>query len=139
MSRDVPLVQKLGLKAGARFLVGGDAPDGFLAGLAPLPEGVRPGRWPGDHAHGPADVLVCFARTAAALTAELIPLSAAITPNGALWIAWPKKSARQPTDLTEDVIRALVLPIGLVDTKVCAIDGTWSGLRLNWRKGNRPK
>lgn len=136
---DTPLAQKLGLKAGSRLMLAGENVAGFAAALAPLPDGVRPLRWPDDHARGPADVLVYFTRQLAGLTGDLIALSAAITPNGGLWIAWPKRISKVPTDVTEDAIREIALPIGLVDNKVCAIDETWAGLRLVWRKGNRPK
>ena len=54
--------------------------------------------------------------------------------DGAIWVAWPKKAAKVPTDITEDTVREVVLPIGLVDVKVCAIDETWSGLKVVWRK-----
>jgi hypothetical protein len=61
-------------------------------------------------------------------------LGAAVFPDGACWIAWPKRSSKVPTDVTEDVVREVALPLGLVDNKVCAVDETWSGLRLVWRK-----
>jgi hypothetical protein len=61
-------------------------------------------------------------------------LRAAIGPDAALWVSWPKKAARVPTDVTEDVIRELALPLGLVDVKVCAVDATWSGLKLVIRR-----
>jgi hypothetical protein len=61
-------------------------------------------------------------------------LSKAIFPDGAIWVAWPKRSSKLPTDMTEDVVRDVFLPHGLVDNKVCAIDDTWSGLRVVWRK-----
>ena len=134
-----PLTQKLGLKAGHRLLLGGEVPPDFTRTLSPLPAGVVARRWPEDHAAGPADVLVYFARRLGTLTGELVGLSAAITPQGGLWVAWPKKASKQPTDVTEDAIRAVALPIGVVDNKVCALDETWSGLRLVWRKENRPR
>lgn len=136
---DTPLVEKLGVKAGVRFMVAGETPPGFLAAVVPLPEGVRPMKWPDDHGRGPADVLVYFTRRLPGLTGDLISLAAAITPAGGLWIAWPKRNSKIPTDVTEDAIREIALPIGLVDNKVCAIDQIWTGLRLVWRKGNRPK
>lgn len=134
-----PLAQKLGLKAGARLMLGGEVPREFAASLVPVPEGVRLLRYPEDHVSGPADVIVFFTHSKAALTAELISLTATITPNGGLWVAWPKKSSKVATDLTEDAIREVALPIGVVDNKVCAIDETWSGLRLVWRLSNRPR
>jgi hypothetical protein len=65
-------------------------------------------------------------------------LAAAVYPDGALWIAWPKRASGVPTDLTEDVVREVALANGLVDNKVCAIDDTWSGLRLVYRLRDRP-
>jgi len=134
-----PLAQKLGLKPGARLMLGGEVPAGFAEALAPLPEGVRIRRWPEDHDQGPADVIVYFTRSRAAFLADLVGLSATLTPSGGLWIAWPKKSAKVATDVTEDAVREVALPIGVVDNKVCAIDETWSGLRLVWRLSNRPR
>jgi hypothetical protein len=60
-----------------------------------------------------------------------------IADNGTIWVSWPKKTARVPTDVTEDVIRSIALPLGLVDVKVCAIDETWSALKLMVRRSNR--
>lgn len=136
---ETPLAEKLGLKAGSRFMLAGETPLGFLLTVIPMPEGVRALRWPEDDTRGPADVLVYFARRLPSLVGDLIPLSAAITPAGGLWIAWPKRNSMVPTDVTEDAVRDLALPIGLVDNKVCAINTTWTALRLVWRKGNRPK
>ena len=133
-----PLPQKLGIKPGARVFLAGEVPANFVSLLVPLPEGARLLRWPEDHASGAADVLVYFTRRAGQLTADLVGLSATITPAGGLWIAWPKKTSKVFTDLTEDGIRDVALPLGVVDNKVCAIDEVWSGLRLVWRKGNRP-
>ena len=88
---------------------------------------------------GPLDVLVAFFVRAAELDARLEALAKAIYPDGGLWIAWPKRASGVPTDLTEDVVRELALAIGLVDNKVCAIDETWSGLRIVHRLRDRPK
>ncbi|MDX6615828.1 MAG: hypothetical protein QOD60_919, partial [Solirubrobacterales bacterium] len=84
------------------------------------------------------DVIVFFTKQRAQLAKRLAPLANALDPGGGLWIAWPKKSSRVATDMTEDVVRDVALPQGLVDNKVCAIDETWSGLRLVWRLENRP-
>jgi hypothetical protein len=138
-AESIPLARKLGIVSGMRLLLGGEAPADFTTHLAPLPEGVHSGRWPDDHPRGPADVIVYFARSATALTVEIVALGAALKPAGALWVVWPKKSARGQTDLDEDVVRAVALPIGLVDSKGFALDGAWFGLRLHWRKGNRGK
>ncbi len=65
-------------------------------------------------------------------------MASAIKPSGGFWVAWPKRSSKVPTDLTEDVLREVGLPRGLVDNKVCALTEVWSGLRFVWRKENRP-
>src|SRR4029077_20515584 len=80
------------------------------------------------------DVVVWFVRERATLEEGLAALSARLQPAGALWTAWPKRASGVPTDVTEDVVREVALPTGLVDNKVCAIDETWSGLRLVIRK-----
>jgi hypothetical protein len=86
---------------------------------------------------GPADVIVAF-RTERAGVEEAIPrLRAQIEPNGGLWIAWPKRASKVPTDVTEDVVREIALAHRLVDNKVCAIDEVWSGLRLVIRLTDR--
>jgi hypothetical protein len=110
-----------------------DAPDGFDATLGALPDDVSVRRRLG----GPADVVLCFTTTRAALERRLATLGEAVFPAGALWVCWPKQAARIPTDMTEDVVRDVALPHGLVDTKVCAVDEVWSGLKLVWRKERR--
>lgn len=129
-----PLAKKLGIKDGAAVALV-DAPAGFLAELEPLPVAVRffePGA-------EPADVVVAFHTERAVLEERWMALRAAIQPAGGLWIAWPKRASKVPTDITEDVLREIGLPTGLVDNKVCAINGTWSGLRFVWRKELRPR
>jgi hypothetical protein len=79
---------------------------------------------------GPLDLVVCFVTSRRLLEQRLPALRKALAAAGMLWIAWPKRSSGVKTDVTEDVVRAVALPTGLVDTKVCAIDETWSGLRL---------
>ena len=141
-----PLPRKLGIKPGARVGLAG-APDGFGALLEPLPDGARveagapaagaagavlPGPvLPGT---GPFDVIVFFTVEQAELAGRLSELRARMAPAAGLWIAWPKRASRVPTDITEDVIREIALPTGLVDNKVCAIDQVWSGLRLVIRR-----
>jgi hypothetical protein len=71
-----------------------------------------------------------FVTTRAELERKTAALRQLIEPAGFIWVSWPKKASKVPTDITEDVIREVVLPIGLVDVKVCAVDGTWSGLKL---------
>jgi hypothetical protein len=117
-----PLDRKLGIKPGHRVALLG-APDGF--DLA-VPGGVTIKR----RAGGKADVIVSFHTRRAELERRLPALRAMMEPAAGLWIAWPKKAAKLDTDMTEDVVREIALPTGLVDNKVCAIDTTWSGLRL---------
>ena len=81
-------------------------------------------------ASGTADVIVSFHTERRDLERRLPVLRGLMAPASGLWIAWPKKASRVPTDMTEDVVREIALPAGLVDNKVCAIDATWSGLRL---------
>ena len=85
----------------------------------------------------PVDFVHLFAIARAQLVAELKRALADIDQDGAVWVSWPKKSSGVRTDLTEDVIREVALPMGLVDIKVCAVDETWSGLKLVIRKANR--
>jgi hypothetical protein len=125
-----PLAQKLGLKPGHRVVLLG-APPEFEATLAPVPDGTLVER--AERAEG-ADVLLLFTREAAALRREF-PAAAAVLPaGGMLWIAWPKKAAKQRTDVDENVVREIGLATGLVDVKVCAIDELWSGLKFVHRK-----
>jgi hypothetical protein len=127
-----PLAKKLGIGGGARLAVV-NAPPGFDRTLGRLPTGVEVRK----HARGPLDVVVFFTRRRAELERRLGTLAKAIAPAGGLWVAWPKRAAGLETDITEDVVREVVLPRGLVDNKVCAIDDTWSGLRVVWRKERR--
>jgi hypothetical protein len=124
-----PLARKLGLKPGfAAAWVG--APGDFEALLGELPDGVTVRR----RLRGPLDLVVCFVMARSELERRLPALRAALAPAGMLWVAWPKRSSGVATDMTEDVVRDVALPTGLVDTKVCAIDATWSGLRLVVRR-----
>ena len=124
-----PLPRKLGLKPGME-VAWPTAPDGFLELLGALPDGVRVKR----RAVAPLDLTVLFVRRRAALTRRLPALMRAVAPAGAVWVAWPKRASGVATDVTEDVVRAVALPLGLVDVKVCAIDATWSALRLVIRR-----
>ena len=120
-----PLDKKLGIKPGARVLVI-DAPDEFeVPG-----EGVVVRR-------GPVDVALVFATSRSALEEAWTRVTTSLVADGGFWVAWPKKASKVPTDMTEDVVREVALPRGLVDNKVCAIDDVWSGLRLVVRKENR--
>lgn len=129
-----PLAKKLGIVAGTRIFLSG-APKNYLALVAPVPEGARIVRKIDDA----TDVVHLFATERARLAALLRSTLAKMRPDAAIWVSWPKKSSKVPTDITEDTIRELALPMGLVDIKVCAVDEVWSGLKLVVRKENRRK
>jgi len=126
-----PLAQKLGIKPDSRLAVL-DAPEGFA--ISDLPDGVDVRTT----ARGVSDVILSFHTSRVTLVKRLPALLRALDVDGGLWISWPKRASKVPTDITEDVLRDVCLPIGLVDVKVCAIDDTWSGLRLCLRKELRP-
>ena len=123
-----PLPRKLGIGEGATFALV-DAPDGAAALLEPLPEGA----WQIPRSEA-ADVVLAFATALETLAGHLGRLAPAIFPDRSLWVAWPKRASKVETDITEDVVREIALPLGLVDVKVAAIDETWSGLKLVWRR-----
>jgi hypothetical protein len=125
-----PLPRKLGIKPGHRVLLLA-APEGFA--LGDLPEDVRLAR----ALRGTADVIVSFHDARADLATRMPKLRAAMVPAAGLWIAWPKRASKVPTDLTEDVVRELALANRLVDNKVAALDEKWSGLRLVIRLRDR--
>jgi hypothetical protein len=128
-----PLPQKLGIKPEDRVLLLG-APEGFEADvLGALPGGVQVVR----ALRGPADVIVSFHLERRDFERRLPRLRASMRPACGLWIAWPKKASKVPTDMNENVVREVALPTGLVDNKVAALDATWSGLRLVIRLENR--
>ena len=126
------LAKKLGLKEGQRIALRG-APEGFLRTLDPLPPGIV---WRAT-LRATVDGVLLFAPMMAALEAALLPAASALTPAGMLWVAWPKRAANVPTDLTEDRVRAFGLAAGLVDVKVCAISDIWSGLKFVRRLEDR--
>jgi hypothetical protein len=128
-----PLPKKLGIKAGHRVLLL-SAPERFEeVTLGALPDGVTVAR----SARGKADVIVSFHTERAELARRMPKLRAAMEPAAGLWIAWPKRASKVPTDLTEDVVRELALENALVDNKVAALDEGWSGLRLVIRLRDR--
>jgi hypothetical protein len=129
-----PLARKLGIKEGFNVAAFGPAPPDLMQSLAPLPAGVR---WK-THARPPLDLVVAFFTERDDVARRWPALTAAVGPEGTVWVAWPKKSSGVPTDLTENAFREDLLPTGWVDTKVCAIDDTWSGLRFVLRKDLRP-
>jgi len=127
-----PLVEKLGIKAGASVAIV-NAPKGYDRILGGLPSGVtRKG-----NAGGPLDFIQFFTREKRALERRFAALARALAPAGMLWISWPKKASGVATDLTEDVIRVIGLAHGLVDVKVAAVDDVWSGLKFVRRVKDR--
>ena len=126
-----PLAQKLGIRAGHALTIVG-APKGFA--IPSLPDGVVPR----SSLRGRADVIVSFHTDRAHLARRLPALLRALDVDGGLWVCWPKRASGVPTDISEDTVRAVALPTGLVDVKVCAVDDIWSGLRLCLRKELRP-
>lgn len=131
-----PLPQKLGIKDGHTVALLG-APTGFGRTLGKLPAGVRVVETLAKP--GSLDVVVFFTKSRAELAKRFANIAKSLNPAGGFWVAWPKKASGVATDMTENAVRDVALPQGLVDNKVCAIDDTWSGLRLVWRVENRPK
>ena len=129
-----PLPRKLGISDGDEVAIIG-APEWLEDTLSALPDVASLHTDLADDAR--YDVIVAFITERAELEAELPRLRARMAPACGLWIAWPKRASRLPTDMSDQVIRDVALPTGLVDNKVCAIDETWSGLRLVIRRENR--
>lgn len=127
-----PLLQKLGIKPGHRVATMNAPPD-FDRSLGPLPDKAS---FVSTTARN-VDVVISFQKSAADFQKRLPGLTERITPDGMIWVGWPKKASGVKTDITENVVRDVALPLGLVDIKVCAIDETWSGLKLVIRKENR--
>jgi hypothetical protein len=126
-----PLARKLGIKAGHAIAIVGSR-DG-LHNLEGLPDHVTVR----NRARGRLDVILFFVKRRAELERRIERLRDALDPAGGLWVSWPKRSSGVDTDVTEDDVREVALPRGLVDNKVCAIDETWAGLRLVIRRENR--
>jgi hypothetical protein len=128
-----PLAKKLGIRAGARLFLHA-APANYPQLVAPLPPGVKTVR----RIDARTDIMHLFATARGTLGNSLQQARRAMRADAAIWVSWPKRAARVDTDITEDVVRELALPLGLVDIKVCAVDETWSGLKLVLRKSERP-
>jgi hypothetical protein len=126
-----PLPQKLGIKEGMTIGIL-DAPDSFMPTLGRLPPDVEV-----HHELSASNIFIVFGQWADELDEAFHRVTALLPPDGAIWVAWPKRSSRVETDITEDTLRDLFLPSGMVDNKVCAIDDVWSGLRFVVRKENR--
>ena len=127
-----PLAKKLGFKPGCRALLIG-APEGYLERLAPLPAAVVFAT----ELLPELALVQLFVERRAELQAQLQRCCQILGPTAMVWVSWPKKASRRPTDITEDTVRELALPLGLVDVKVCAVDEIWSGLKLVRRKALR--
>ena len=127
-----PLVKKLGLKAPMEYLVTG-APPEFAEWLVDLPGGVTLVA----SAEPPVQAAHLFVTERASLEAQLLTLRPLLEQAGFIWISWPKRASRVPTDITEDTIRDVALPMGYVDVKVCAVSEVWSGLKLVIRRSER--
>ena len=122
-------MRKLGLKPGMRAHYS-NAPAHFAQLVGELPDGVRVLKRPAAE----LDLAMLFVTERAALARGLASLQPKLQPAGMIWVAWPKRASKVATDITEDVVREVALPRGLVDVKVCAIDAVWSGLKLVIRK-----
>ena len=127
-----PLVRKLGIREGCRLAVIGE-PAGLRALLQPLPAAVLFQA----AADAQTDIVHLFVVDSADLRRQLDTLRSVLRGDAALWVSWPKKASKVPTDITEDTVRTLALPLGFVDIKVCAVDAVWSGLKLVVRKSLR--
>ncbi len=120
-----PLAKKLGITAGTRVLLV-NAPASYGDLIAPTPDDVTFER----ALSKTTDIIHLFCDRKTTLKAELLRLRTAIRSDAVIWVSWPKKASKVPTDVTEDTIREVALPIGLVDVKVCAVSDVWSGLKL---------
>ena len=124
-----PLAKKLSLKDGMRVWQEG-MPESVMAEV--LSAGLQLQHLPGPEA--PIEGAHIFVTERAVIEAKLQQLRPLLAPSGFIWVSWPKKASKVPTDITEDTIREVCLPMGLVDVKVCAIDAIWSGLKLMQRR-----
>jgi hypothetical protein len=124
-----PLAQKLGITEGSTVALVSE-PKGLVL---PLPPDVTVKR----QVRGAADVVVAFFTERRVFEAKIDALGKMIFPDGGLWVAWPKRTSGVATTMDEHVMREVALPLGLVDNKVCAIDATWTGMRLVWRRERR--
>jgi Protein of unknown function (DUF3052) len=129
-----PLARKLGIKTGAVILTV-NAPSHYAALLDPLPEGTTIVQSTTER----PDLVHIFTTKRAELADALETYKSSIKQDGAIWISWPKKASRVASEVTEDTVREVALPLGLVDIKVCAVDEVWSGLKLVIRREHRKK
>ena len=127
-----PLAKKLGIKEGCKLYVK-NPPDNYFQLIEPIPKNVTISKRLSNN----IDIIHFFTKNKRELISNINNLMSRIKQSGMIWVSWPKKSSKVPTDITEDTIREVILPIGLVDIKVCAVDEIWSGLKLVIRKENR--
>lgn len=126
---NTPLAKKLGIKAGSLVCTNA-APPEYLTWIEPLPEGAR---WSARFS-ARADIAHLFVTRRARLASQLRRCRERLRPDAMVWVSWPKKASRVPSEITENTIRELALPMGFVDIKVCAVSEVWSGLKLVVRK-----
>ncbi|MEO8133239.1 MAG: DUF3052 domain-containing protein [Betaproteobacteria bacterium] len=124
-----PLAKKLGIREGCKVLTV-DAPESYRALIEPLPDGVEFVA----ALTAATDIVHVFTAERARLQQRLSAYRKKLRPDAAVWVSWPKKASKVPTDITDDTVRAVALPLGFVDIKVCAVDDVWSGLKLVVRK-----
>jgi hypothetical protein len=127
-----PLSKKLGIKEGFAVCARGASHE-YATLVSPLPDGVRMTSKVSAH----TDLVHIFSKQRTKLSKELAAARKSLRDDATIWVSWPKKSSGVATDITEDTIRELAFPLGLVDIKVCAVDDVWSGLKLVIRKANR--
>ena len=128
-----PLLRKLGIKAGYRIQVFQE-PDNYWDDLGPLPDDVE---GVADEGNADVDFVHFFTKSADDMKARFPTLKSSIKKTGMIWISWPKKASKVPTDMSDMVVRNYGLEIGLVDVKVCAVDEVWSGLKFMYRVKDR--
>jgi len=128
-----PLTKKLGIKEGQRIYVKNSPCAEYKELFDKFPDNVQIVK----RASSDLDLVHIFTKSKSELNTEVKKLMANIRANGTIWVSWPKKSSKISTDVTEDVIREVILPLGLVDVKVCAVNEIWSGLKIVIRKENR--
>ena len=125
------MAAKIGVKEGHRVTLIGAPRDWSIEDL---PSNARVLR---QRSSTKSDVVIAFYYDATSLYREIASLSQSITPNGSLWVAWPRRASGHDSDITDNVVRNMVLPLGLVDVKVAALDDDWSALKMMWRKESR--
>src|SRR5262245_13885368 len=124
-----PLAKKLGIKSASEICLIG-APDGYIGLVEPLPEGVKIT----SRLSKGTDLVHIFTSSKSQLADALRSYRSKLKPDAVVWVSWPKKASKVPTDITQDTIRELALPLGFVDIKGCAVTEVWSGLKLVVRK-----